>query len=234
MKHKLYSFLKWFLVLALVLAAGVCYSCGGGRETVSLQTYEEEGVAGAMASGAAGLSAAGTERTADSEAAVLGTADSGTTVSAVPEAVCYVHICGAVVNPGVYEIAEGQRIYQAVEQAGGYTQDAAADYLNLAGPVRDGMKLVVPTREELLAEPAGSLYGTGASQEAGTGEAARVNLNTATKEELMSLSGIGEARAGDIIRYREEHGGFRQIEDIMKVPGIKEAAFQKIKDEATV
>ena len=62
----------------------------------------------------------------------------------------------------------------------------------------------------------------------------RVNLNTATKEEFMTLKGIGESRAEDIIRYREESGGFRSIEDIMKVPGIKDAGFQKIKDRITV
>lgn len=62
----------------------------------------------------------------------------------------------------------------------------------------------------------------------------KVNLNQATKEQLMGLSGIGEAKAGDIIRYRDEHGGFQSIEDIMKVPGIKDAAYQKIKDEVTV
>lgn len=203
---------------ALVVAAGVCYSCSREPETLSLQSCAAE------------------ERIAEEESAGVGIpADGQTEATEESREICYVHICGAVVNPGVYEVDKGQRIHQVVEQAGGYTREAAADYLNLAAPVTDGMKLVVPTREELLTEPGQSLYGTAAVQGAeAAGDPARVNLNTATKEQLMGLSGIGEARAGDIIRYREDMGGFQKIEDIMKIPGIKDAAFEKIKDKITV
>lgn len=199
---------------ALVVMAGACHSCG--RETVNLDSY-----------------AAKESALKDTEAGNSQPDEDGGSKSVKETAgpVCYVHICGAVAKPGVYEVAKGQRIYQVVELAGGYTQEAATDYLNLAAEVADGMKLVVPTRKELLLESGESLYGTLEPQEA---EKGRVNLNTATREQLMGLSGIGEARAADIIRYREEHGGFRKIEDIKKVPGIKDAAFQKIKDEITV
>lgn len=162
------------------------------------------------------------------------------------EAVIYVHVCGEVKIPGVYEMPAGSRVYEAVEMAGGCTENGAADYLNMAQEVTDGMKIQVPDREEarrlLESQPGlGAGISGGASgvsgQAAGdmqAGGQAKVNINTASEEELMTLTGIGEARAGDIIRYREEHGGFKRIEDIMKVSGIKEAAFQKIKDSITV
>ncbi|RGY99088.1 helix-hairpin-helix domain-containing protein [Clostridium sp. AM58-1XD] len=139
---------------------------------------------------------------------------------------CYVHICGEVAVPGVYQVEEGSRIFQALEAAGGLTDEAAAEYLNLAGCVQDGMKIVVPSYEE--AEK------SGLTPEGGNPSDGTVNLNTATREQLMTLSGIGEARAEDIIRFREENGPFRTIEDIKKVPGIKEAAFQKMKDKISV
>lgn len=147
-----------------------------------------------------------------------------------PLRICYVHICGEVAAPGVYELEEGSRIFQAVAVAGGFTENAAADSLNMAEPVKDGMKIQVPNQEE-----AQKLLNEGADFSGSLQEGRRkVNLNTAKKDELMSLRGVGEAKADDIIRYRESHGGFQKIEDIMKISGIKEAAFQKIKDDITV
>ncbi|MDF2889633.1 MAG: competence protein ComEA helix-hairpin-helix repeat protein [Lacrimispora sp.] len=152
------------------------------------------------------------------------------TASEVPSRICYVHICGEVVSPGVYELEEGSRIFQAVAVAGGFTENAAADTLNMAEQIKDGMKIQVPDQEE-----AKRLLDQGTSARGSLPEGRRqVNLNTAGKEELMTLRGVGDAKADDIIRYRESHGGFQKIEDIMKISGIKEAAFQKIKDDITV
>lgn len=142
---------------------------------------------------------------------------------------CYVHICGEVISPGVYELEEGSRVFQAVEKAGGFTEDAAQEYLNMAERISDGMKIVVLNKAEA---EAAALEETALPKEA-TGPL-KVNLNTATKEELMSLKGIGESRAEDIIRFRESHGDFKKIEDVMKVSGIKDAAFEKIKEDITV
>lgn len=232
MKDKIYGFRRWLLIVPLVLTAGFCYSCSREPDPVSLQSYGADGEMSADQGAGRDISETENEtRTADISQLPTGETER----QEGGEKVCYVHICGAVVNPGVYGLEEGQRVYHVVEKAGGYTQEAAADYLNLAAPVGDGMKLIVPTREELLSNPGESLYGTASlPEEAETGKPGKINLNTATKEALMGLSGIGEAKAGEIIRYREEHGGFRKIEDIMKIPGIKEAAFQKIKDEVTV
>ena len=136
----------------------------------------------------------------------------------------YVHICGEVNNPGVYELAEGSRIFEAVEAAGGFTEEAAQASLNLAQVISDEEQIVILTQDE-AAEKARQER----EQAAGI-----VNLNTASKEQLMSLPGIGESRAEDIIRYRKESGGFQNIEEIMSVPGIKESAYLKIKDSITV
>ena len=136
----------------------------------------------------------------------------------------YVHICGEVNNPGVYELPEGSRIFEAVEAAGGFTEKASQSSMNLAQVISDETQIVILTQTE--AEEKARLE---REQAAGI-----VNLNTASKEQLMTLPGIGESRAEDIIRYRKESGGFQSIEEIMKVPGIKESAYLKIKDSIAV
>ena len=146
----------------------------------------------------------------------------------------YVYICGEVAAPGVYELSEDSRIYEAVDAAGGFTENAARESVNLASKVSDGMQITIYNKEEAASLPAGSGSAVGNTGQGGTSGSGLVNLNTATKEELMTLKGIGEAKAEDIIRYREKSGGFKKIEDIMKISGIKEAGFQKIKDNITV
>ena len=142
---------------------------------------------------------------------------------------------GEVAAPGVYEMKEGSRIYQAVEMAGGLTENAAGDFLNMAGKLEDGMKVQIPDREEAVqwSREAAAYPGISAGADGGA-VTSKINLNTAVKEQLMTLKGIGEARAEAIIAYRQEYGPFARIEDIMEVPGIKEAAFQKIKEDITV
>lgn len=168
---------------------------------------------------------------------------------------CFVYVCGEVRSPGVYCMEEGQRIFEAVEQAGGFTDKAVREYLNLADEICDGMKIFVPNREQVQSGQippeglvsygfgdgsgvnAGNIASTIGAGKTGSGSAsasARINLNTASKEELMTLRGVGSARAEDIIRYREKHGGFQKIEEIKKVSGIKETTFEKIKDQITV
>lgn len=139
---------------------------------------------------------------------------------------CFVHVCGAVVSPGVYELPAGSRIYDALNLAGGITENGAATALNFAEQIYDGEQILVPTWEQ---------YSAGwTSAEAKETSDGLVNINTATKEQLMTLNGIGESRAQAIIAYREEHGFFSAIEDLMQVSGIKEAAFEKVKDYITV
>lgn len=137
-----------------------------------------------------------------------------------------VHVCGAVVNPGVYELPAGSRMADAVDMAGGLCQDADDSYVNLAGVPADGEQVYIPTKEEsvvLRQEP----------QQTGV-FSGKVNINTADKALLCTLPGIGDTRAAGIIAYRQEHGSFSAIEEIMQVSGIKESSFQKIKEQITV
>lgn len=150
-----------------------------------------------------------------------------------------VYVCGAVVNPGVYELSEGSRIDDAVTAAGGFSEDADRTYVNLAARLSDGSKLQIPTisetSDEALAKEIESFdtgdngYKSGALDGSGL-----ININTASQTELATLPGIGEGIAGKIIKYRDENGSFKSIEDIMKVSGIKDKLFSKIKDQITV
>lgn len=128
----------------------------------------------------------------------------------------FVHIGGCVCRPGVYEVEAGSRVIDAVTKAGGVTEDACVDAINMAVPVEDGMKIIIPSIVEEQSQD-------------GT-----ININTATKKELMNIPGVGEVRAKAIISYREKHGGFEKVEDIMQVEGIKKATFEKIKDSISV
>ena len=132
----------------------------------------------------------------------------------------FVYVCGAVEAEGVYELATGSRVYEAIEMAGGFRGDAATNAVNQAEVLADEAKVYVPTIAEAQAEQ--------------TADNGKVNLNTATKEKLMSLPGVGESRADSIISSREEKGPFKKIEDIMQISGIKEGLFEKIKDFITI
>ena len=134
----------------------------------------------------------------------------------------YVHICGAVINPGVYKVPAGTRVYQALELAGGSSDDAYLSGINLADKLADGQKVYIPSEGE---NAEGIL-----STDSGDVQSVMININTASEAELMTLPGIGQSRAKDIINYRVKNGLFESIDDIMKVSGIKEAAFEKIKD----
>ncbi|MBQ7613997.1 MAG: helix-hairpin-helix domain-containing protein [Butyrivibrio sp.] len=155
-----------------------------------------------------------------------------------PETVA-VFVCGAVENPGVYELLEGSRADEAVEAAGGFTDDADVTYVNLAAKLTDGVKLQIPTVTDtaskgLLPEIDSFDAASDALAADGSGAGGLVNINTASKEQLTSLPGIGDGIAGKIIKYREDNGAFKKAEDIMNVSGIKEKLFSKIKDYITV
>ena len=166
----------------------------------------------------------------------------------------YVDVCGAVVNPGVYELSSDSRVFQAIEKAGGYLPGAAASYLNRARSLSDGQQIYVPTQEEVdsqtipltqdetaqdgMVQEGTAQTGTAADNTAdgtGTTQAGqRINLNTADVSQLSTLTGVGESKALAIIAYREENGPFTSIEDIMNVPGIKEGTYEKIKDKIAI
>ncbi|HJA81138.1 MAG TPA: ComEA family DNA-binding protein [Candidatus Mediterraneibacter intestinipullorum] len=148
-----------------------------------------------------------------------------------PEETVFVYVCGAVNAPGVYELRKDARVFEAIGTAGGMTGEAAAEAVNQARTVEDGEQIYIPTVQEAEAQGAGVLENTvtGNSDESG-----KVNINTAGKEELMTLTGIGEAKAQSILDYRAEHGKFRSAEDLMQIEGIKDGVFNKIKEDITI
>lgn len=165
------------------------------------------------------------------------------------QAMIYVDVCGAVANPGVFQLAAGSRVFQAIEAAGGYLPEAALTCVNRAGVLTDGQQLYILTQEEMERQGLDSAEMAGASDgqmngSAGIGQNTgmtaqvqqdnRININTADEVQLTTLTGIGATRAQAIIAYREENGPFAAIEDIMNVQGIKEGTFAKIKDEIVV
>ena len=160
-----------------------------------------------------------------------------------------VHICGAVSAPGVYELPAGSRIIDAVEAGGGFLPEADEACCNLAEEIVDGCQIYIMTKSESCAEgqtekkagiqtsPDSDMQTTDRNVRSNSTTALEnglVNLNTADVAALMTLPGIGESRAKAIISYREQQGAFTKIEDIMKISGIKQAAFSKIKDKITV
>lgn len=136
------------------------------------------------------------------------------------QSVLVVYVCGQVASPGVYELAAGSRIVSAIEAAGGFLESAAAEAINLAEPVQDGMQIDVPDLEEAAQAQLSSVRH----------QAGLVNINQASLQELCTLQGIGEAKAQAIMDYREALGGFQSIEQLREVSGIGERLFEQIKD----
>lgn len=165
-----------------------------------------------------------------------------------------VDVKGAIVNPGVYQLSIGCSVQDAINMAGGLLENANTNVINLSKRLVDEMVIIVYTNEEIQAYQKETEIITEfvyieipcecpdtmndacitEKEEIKNEESKLVSINTATKQELMALSGIGESKASTIIKYREEHGEFKTIEDIMNVSGIGEAAFEKIKDQITV
>ncbi len=155
-----------------------------------------------------------------------GTNDSLTQQTAeTEEGQIYIHIVGAVKKPGVYTFQKKPRVIEVVEKAGGFTKDAVTAEINQAELVEDGTQLTITSQKD-------SKERDGQQEE--QAETGKVNLNTAAKEQLMTLTGIGEAKAIAIIAYREEKGKFQKPEDLMNIPGIKEGVFDKIKSQICV
>lgn len=186
--------IQYGILAFLVCVSGIGYSISRGVFSDTAAETEAEIVFG-------------TEWEPDTEA-VTGTA---------AEENCFVYVCGAVQHPGVYELSPGSRIYEAVEAAGGFQEDADELAVNLAERVTDGSQICIPKEGENSTSP----EGTAADD--------LVNLNTATKSQLMTLPGIGEVRAEAILAYRESVGKFSCTEDVMKVSGIKNSLFEQIR-----
>lgn len=193
-------------IISYLTAVALCLmlaGCSSAQEYLSEQMSEVEGPEE--------LSAGETEETARSET----------------EELFFVHVSGAVSKPGVYELPEGSRLFEAVEAAGGFLEEADCGCVNLAEEIRDGEKYHIPTIEETAAglpEEQGGAYGA----------SGLLNINRAGVEELMQLNGIGKSKAEAIVAYRSEHGDFEDIEELKNVSGIGEKLFAGIKDDISI
>lgn len=168
----------------------------------------------------------------------------------------YIHICGQVNKPGVYELKGNARIIDAIEAAGGLTKKAVSEAINQAKKLEDSEQIYIPSKEEVKknvynANVSSSVnntsdvssasdfttnnsYTNASNNSSGSSKGSKININTASLEELTTLPGIGTAKANKIIEYRQSNGSFRKIEDIMKISGIKEGLFNKISANITV
>ena len=196
------------LAIVMLLSLTAC-----GSKGILVETMEEEGteaVFGEISANASDSDAADTEDVVASEDTIT------------------VYVCGAVVQEGVYELPAGSRISDALLMAGGYDENALHGYVNLAERLEDGERIYFPDYQELEELGIVPISSTDSS------ESGLVNINTADAEMLKTLPGIGDAKAADIIAYREEHGAFSSIEDIKNVSGIGESIYNRISSGITV
>jgi competence protein ComEA len=159
----------------------------------------------------------------------------GTKKAAESQKEIFVHIAGAVINPGVYRLKQGQRVIDAVKSAGGMQAGAFPDALNLAAKLKDGDKVYLPKKGE---QPQGQTAESGNGQQTLLGGGApiqeKIDLNAASAEQLDKLPGIGPTLAKRIIDYRSSHVAFKQISELRDVEGIGEKKFASLKDKVTI
>ena len=225
--------IKYCVAVAAIVAATAFCGCGSSGEEI---IYTDKSIAVAEDSGMV--------LTAHEE-------------ESVPQEIkeIRVYVCGAVKSPGVYPLLPDRRLVDAVDAAGGFTEEAGTDYLNLAAVLSDGQKIYVPTLQEVeSAIENGTVNAvvnitsnspTDISTDSIVDQSnepsfsadnsdGKVDINSADMTELMTLPGIGQQKAEKIIAYREANGGFSRIEDIMLVGGIKEGLFNRVKDRICV
>lgn len=213
------------------LAALVALSCGAGAAGAIWQEREATSL----------IERSDDARDAsDAKAAVPAqdvAADDGGEVAEGPKRYV-VHVDGAVGEPGVVSLeGDNLRVFDAVKEAGGLLDEADTTSVNLAEPLADGSKIHIPAQGEALPvdvvlPSAGQHETSGATGEAGG--VTLVNINTASSQELQALSGVGEATAAAIIRDREANGPFATPEDLMRVSGIGEKKFERVRDQICV
>lgn len=211
------------LAIVMLLSLTAC-----GSKGILVETMEEEGteaIFGEISDEATNIS----EDSMANESANASDSDAADTEDVVAsEDTITVYVCGAVVQEGVYELPAGSRISDALLMAGGYDENALHGYVNLAEKLEDGERIYFPDYQELEELGIVPISSTESS------ESGLVNINTADAEMLKTLPGIGEAKAADIIAYREEHGAFSSIEDIKNVSGIGESIYNRISSGITV
>jgi competence protein ComEA len=223
MKHEIIQcrWAKTIQFLAFVCLLAVLGGCGFASQQEQLTVVED-------ASSEAFAEEQDTQTDADAQRDASVTQASSQTI--------YVHVCGAVKHAGVYALAQGSRVVDAVTAAGGFAKRADSDRLNQAELVSDGQRLYIPAvGETVSADSVAAEDGAVTNEESASVRSdGKVNINTADAAALMTLPGIGEAKADAILAYREEHGSFQTIDELKQISGIKDGVFNKIKDYITV
>ena len=212
-----------------IIVAGVCYSCSYkknyGQEILLSSDDMDEGDSITEINDANSMEE--NMHSKDLE-------DQGRITEEGHETLIYVHICDAVVNPYGYRVEIGTRLVDLINAAGGLKPEAANDYINQAMEVEDGQRIYVPTKHELKELSVDSYVNGDNNNQVNEGTSKKLNINTADESELMSLPGIGQAKAKSIIEYRKKKGSFKDISDLMSISGIKEGLFAQIKDLVVV
>ena len=233
--HILFSFIIRLIFVTFctfLLPAVFCAGCAGRKGEAFTQTIYAQDPGGKEPEDmSAGIAYESGEDSPD------GSKSSGTSMNTPgPDArqIC-VFVCGAVVNEGVYYLSEGSRVIDAVNAAGGYREDADRVYVNQAEYVYDAERVSIPTSEEAEALKAEAGAEQAAPEQGGEQSGSGlININTASRSELMEIPGIGESKADRIISYRENHGRFGSVEEIRNVSGIGSGIYEGLKDYITV
>lgn len=211
--HEFYSFIrkKWRLGCLLVMGIYMTGCSGVGEEFILTDTEEKQEVI-----------TTGQEQEISTQDSVTQETVTQATGQTEEAGTVFVFVCGQVAVPGVYELPAGSRIYDAIMQAGGCMETADICAVNQAGYLEDGMQIYIPA--------IGEAYKEAASEEQASRTDGRISINHADKNELMTLPGIGESKADAILEYRQSHGAFSSIDELMNIPGIKEGIFNNIQD----
>jgi competence protein ComEA len=210
--------------LAIYIAAAIAIALVGARYVATAKPVSAAG------SGAGGRMAGSRDAPGGSE----GPGEQGVRIEAARPSAAVVDVAGAVRRPGVYRLPPGSRVNDAIRRAGGPTTGADISAVNLAAPLEDGRQILVPERPGGVGADASNVGSGGAAAGGATAAGAvggqPVNLNTATLDELQSLDGIGPGLAGRIVAYRQEHNGFRTVDELAQVPGIGPKRLAALRD----
>jgi len=214
------------------------FSAEGDMAVISAENGEAIGMESDKTDSAAKAGAGG--GASGKDAAIAGDDVHATSTAVEAKNMIIVDVSGAVANPSVVELPEGSRVFEAIEKAGGLTNEADIQLINRAAVLADGQKIYIPTKQEVSESrkgkpPAAAQYIPGINDsDTGPGQSNLININTADSATLQQLSGIGPATAQKIIEYRTTHGNFKTIEDIKNVSGIGDKTFEKFKDKITI
>jgi len=220
------------LTCTFIITAGVFYSCSYNKQEdttsiISSLTQEDEKNKSALGT------SEDVNNTSKNEQELIQTVQME---EALPkEEYIYIHLCGAVANPDVYQVEAGARLVDIIDLAGGLCEDAAGDYINQAQIVADGQRIYIPNKEEIKNVTADDyLEGNQLVLGEETETNVLVDINVANVDELMNLPGIGKAKADSIIEYRKTNGKFHSIDELMNIAGIKEGLFAQLSLYVTV